>query len=201
VDVTMTAPPGLLTVIAGPSGSGKSTLLMLIAAADRPDAGHIEVDGECISDRSRTRRRRWRRDRLGIVLPQPSANLSGRFDALGNIVWANSLRRGAPRLTDADALARLEHLDLGPVAHSSIAMLSGGEQMRLAFAVAAVGRPSLIVADEPTASLDQAAAARLTETLRRVADEGAVVIVATHDRHIVDVADAVVSLDHGRRIG
>jgi putative ABC transport system ATP-binding protein/macrolide transport system ATP-binding/permease protein len=81
-----------------------------------------------------------------------------------------------------------------------VRQLSGGEQQRLAVACALVGDPALIVADEPTASLDRASADRVVEVLRAASDRGVTLVVAGHDRRVIDAADAVVELDHGRRV-
>jgi putative ABC transport system ATP-binding protein len=206
---------GRLTVIAGHSGSGKSTLLGLVGALDRPDEGDVFVDGHSLAMRSRRERRRWRRDRVGIVLPLPSDNLSQRFDARGNLEWAARLRRTATTsvatsattsvatsattsaTVDQELLARLGVLDvLGHAVHE----LSMGQQMRLAFACATIGRPPLVIADEPTASLDAEAGGSVIDALTTLAGAGAALVVATHDEAVIDAADHVVRLEDGRRI-
>lgn len=199
-DVTATIRRGALTVLAGPSGSGKSTLLMLIAAADIPSNGDIEVDGRSLPRRSRRGRRRWRRDHVGIVLPQPSENLTATHDAVGNVMWASSIRRAGTPLDQVAARALLQRVGLDGLAESPIVHLSGGEQMRLAVACAIVGDPTLVIVDEPTASLDAQSAQSVIDLLRQIATEGATVIVATHDAAIIDIADDVLRLDHGRLV-
>jgi putative ABC transport system ATP-binding protein len=196
--------PGELTAIAGHSGSGKSTLLGLVGALDRPDEGDVYVDGHSLAMRSRRERRRWRRDRVGIVLPLPSDNLSQRFDARGNLDWAARLRRADTTINttinttiDTDLLSRLGVLD---VLDHAVHELSMGEQMRLAFACATTGRPSLVIADEPTASLDAEAGASVIDALATLAGAGAALVVATHDEAVIDAADHVVRLEDGRRI-
>ena len=198
VDVNATVERGTMTVLAGPSGSGKSTLLMLIAAADRPDAGDIDVGGVSLMRQTRRDRRRWRRDRLGIVMPQPSDNLTERHDVIGNLLWSSSLRVGRPPLGRVEALEALGRVDLDDAADLRIAELSGGQQMRLAVQCAVVGEPALVVIDEPTASLDAAAASTVVGLLRQLADDGITLVVATHDPAIIAAADNVVRLDHGR---
>lgn len=198
VDVSASVRRATMTVLAGPSGSGKSTLLMLIAAADRPDSGDVDVAGVSLVRQSRRERRRWRRDRLGIVMPQPSDNLTERHDAIGNLLWAASLRSGRPPTARDEALDALRSVDLEQVASLPIAHLSGGQQMRLALICAATGDPPLLVVDEPTASLDAVAAGTVVELLRQLADRGITLVVATHDRSIIAAADDVVRLDHGR---
>jgi putative ABC transport system ATP-binding protein len=198
-DVDLRAASGTLTVVAGPSGSGKSTLLMVLAAVDRPDAGSVEVDGVDITALARRARRRWRRDRLGVVLAQPADNLTDRHDAVGNVVWASALR-GNGGIDRAGALAFLDELGIADVATAGRRELSGGQQQRLAFACAAVGGPTIVVADEPTASLDAASADLVAAFVRRLADLGTTLVVASHDERFADLGDAVVRLDHGRRV-
>jgi ABC-type lipoprotein export system ATPase subunit len=199
VDVDVDLRRGVMTVLSGPSGSGKSTLLMLIAAADRPDEGDIEIVGLSLLALSRRRRREWRRDRLGLVLPQPWDNLTETHDAIGNLQWAYDLRRRGP-LAASDASLALDRVGLACRATASVAQLSTGEQMRLAFACALVGDPVLIVADEPTASLDTDSASGVISVMSDLAATGTTLVVATHDHAVIDAADDVVALDHGRGI-
>jgi ABC-type lipoprotein export system ATPase subunit len=189
-----------LTVIAGPSGSGKSTLLGLFACIDRPDEGAVHVGTTNVSALSRTRRRRLRRDRIGIVLPQPSDNLLDTLDALGNLLWSARQRGGATGDGGPGPSELLASVGLAGAERKRTRELSGGEQQRLAIACALVCDPALVVADEPTASLDRASAAQVVEVLRAAADRGVTLVVAGHDRHVIEVADAVVELDHGRRV-
>ena len=196
-EVSMIARAGALTAVVGPSGSGKSTLLAQLACTDRPSAGTISLAGDDVTGLSRRARRRLRRRRLGIVLPQPSDNLLDELDAVGNLRWA-ARTRGAPTSTGADAYERLAQVGLASSGAKRVAELSGGEQQRLAVLCAAVGEPLLVLADEPTASLDRVTAAQLVDVLRAFADRGTTIVVATHDVALADAADHVVRLDHGR---
>jgi ABC-type lipoprotein export system ATPase subunit len=198
VDVTVIGQQ--LTVIAGPSGSGKSTLLGLFACIDRPDAGTVHVGPTNVTGLSRARRRRLRRERIGIVLPQPSDNLLDTLDALGNLVWSTRQRGATPGRAGPGPAELLASVGLAGAERKRVRELSGGEQQRLAIACALAGDPALVVADEPTASLDRASAAQVVEVLRAAADRGVTLVVAGHDRHVIEVADAVVELDHGRRV-
>jgi ABC-type lipoprotein export system ATPase subunit len=191
---------GTLTVVAGPSGSGKSVLLSMISCTDRPSAGTVRVDDQVVSDLGRRARRRFRRDRLGIVLPQPSDNLLDRISAIENVRWAERVRR--PRAGDAEhsSAALMEVVGISSVAHKSVRQLSGGEQQRVALVCALVGNPLLLVADEPTASLDATSSLAVVTALRSLGDRGVTMVVATHDPHVADVADSVIRLDHGRRV-
>ncbi len=196
-DVTMSVRRGSLTAIVGPSGSGKSTLLGLLACLDRPTSGRVLIDGSDVTSLDRGDRRRLRRHRLGVVLPQPSDNLLDGLDAVGNLRWALRVRSGHGIGLD-EAVARLASVGLGGAARKPVVALSGGEQQRLAVLCAAAGDPLLVLADEPTASLDRVTAATLAGVLRDVCDRGTTTVVATHDPSLVAVADVVVSLEHGR---
>jgi putative ABC transport system ATP-binding protein len=197
-DVTISVRRGSFTVIVGPSGSGKSTLLGLLACLDRPTSGRVLIEGSDVTSLGRGDRRRLRRHRLGVVLPQPSDNLLDDLDAVGNLRWAVRVRSG-DAVGIEEAVARLASVGLGGAAHKSVVALSGGEQQRLAVLCASAGDPLLVLADEPTASLDRATAAAVAGVLRHVCDRGTTTIVATHDPSVVAVADVVVSLEHGRR--
>ena len=196
-DVSMVARAGALTAVVGPSGSGKSTLLAQLACTDRPSAGTVTLAGVDVTAMTGRARRRLRRTRLGIVLPQPSDNLLDDLDAVSNLRWA-ARTRGAEPLSRDDAVAQLERVGLAASSAKRVVELSGGEQQRLAVLCAAVGDPVLVLADEPTASLDRVTAAQLVDLLRAFADGGATIVVATHDPALADAADDVVRLDHGR---
>jgi ABC-type lipoprotein export system ATPase subunit len=185
---------GRLSVITGPSGSGKSTLLRTFAGLQRPTAGRVEVDGRDLT-RLRARRRRWLRRRgIGVVLQDPADNLLAYLSAREQVELAARLRGAdaaeAPDLLDAVGLAdRQQCLP---------AELSGGEQQRVAFAAGAIGGPTLLLADEPTAELDGAAGATLIEIMVALVARGATLVVASHDRAVVAAADDLVQLRDGR---
>ncbi|MEO6125544.1 MAG: ATP-binding cassette domain-containing protein [Ilumatobacteraceae bacterium] len=197
--IDLLAERGQLTVIAGESGSGKSTLLAIVACIDRADSGMVLIGDVDVQQLSRPKRRNFRRRSLGLVLPAPADNLLHSLDAAGNLAWSARRRNG----THLDAEARETQLTLVGLEGSSnkrTGQLSSGEQQRLALLCALVGDPSLVLADEPTASLDAAASDRVTEVLRAAADAGATLMVSTHDERVIEAADAVIRLDHGRRI-
>jgi putative ABC transport system ATP-binding protein len=183
-----------LSVITGPSGSGKSSLLRALAGLQRPCSGQVEIDG-CDITRLRARQRRWlRRRSLGVVLQDPADNLVAYLRAREQVELAARLRGAdvaeAPVLLDAVGLAGREHC--------FPAELSGGEQQRVAFAAGAIGRPTLLLADEPTAELDADAGARLVVIMGELVGRGATLVVASHDAAVVSAADHVVHLRDGR---
>lgn len=199
--IDLDIPIGGMTVVAGPSGSGKSTLLSLLACMQRPDEGVVMVGDTDVLALGRSARRELRRDRLGIVLPQPSENLLDQFDAAANVHWAASQRRNRSSTpSSADLESLLESVGLAAAGSRRVRELSGGEQQRLAVACALAGGPDLVILDEPTASLDRVNAAVLVEVLASVASRGATMVIATHDPMMIEAGDVVAELDHGRRM-
>ena len=194
VEVSLEMPPGAVTLVMGRSGSGKSTLLRLIACMERPDDGEIVIDGVDVLALSERRRRRMRRDRIGYVFSRPSDNLLPYLRAQEQLDLAAGLR-GLKKKAARDLL---EPLGLGHRARSLPDQLSGGERQRLAFAAASVGRPALLVADEPTAELDSASVAILLGQMAGLAESGTAVVVASHDPRLLEIADAIVRLEDGR---
>jgi putative ABC transport system ATP-binding protein len=199
--VDIQVPVGRMTVVSGPSGSGKSTLLALLACTQRPDEGIVRIGDTDVLALGRRARRELRRDRLGIVLPQPSENLLDQLDAAANVRWAAQQRRIPERTNPPTDVAQLlASVGLSAASSRHVRELSGGEQQRLAVACALAGGPELVILDEPTASLDRANATILVEVLAGVASRGATMVIATHDPLVMEAGDVMVELDHGRRV-
>jgi putative ABC transport system ATP-binding protein len=198
VDVTLTVPRARVTVVVGPSGSGKSSLLRLLACIDRPDTGAVVIAGQRV-DRLRARaRRRLRQRQVAYLFQRPGENLLPYLDALEQVRLAGRLRGVA--VSGADARALLDRLGLGARADHRPAQLSGGEQQRLAVACGVVGSPALVVADEPTAELDTAAAERVLEAMEDLAGAGIGFVISSHDPRVMAIADGFIRLDHGRLV-
>ena len=191
VDVTFR--PGTLSVLMGPSGSGKSSLLSVLALQERPSGGDLWVQGEEVTTVRGRRLRRLRTTTLAWVAQRPTHSLVPHLTADEQLRDV-ARRRGAGR-GDGDAL--LAALDLTGRRHVRADRLSGGEQQRLAVAAALVGGTPIVVADEPTAELDDASADALRGVLRAHVDAGGCVVVATHDPRLLDGADRVLRLRHG----
>ncbi|WP_222262642.1 ABC transporter ATP-binding protein [Modestobacter marinus] len=197
-DVTLAVPRARVTVVVGPSGSGKSSLLRLLACIDSPDRGEVLVAGQRVDRLGARARRRLRRREVAYLFQRPGENLLPYLDAVAQVRLAAQLR-GAPVTTDA-ALALLDRLGLHARADHHPAQLSGGEQQRLAVACGVVGDPALVVADEPTAELDTAAAERVLVAMEDLAASGVGFVLSSHDPRVMAIADGFVRLDHGRLV-
>jgi putative ABC transport system ATP-binding protein len=190
--VTASFPRGSVTAVIGPSGSGKSSLLRLIAGLDHLTDGSLTVDGVEADGTGSRGRRRIRRRSVGYVFQQPSDNY------LPHLTLGEHLRMAAGRGRPADPLlALLDTLAVADRSDHRPDALSGGEQQRGAFAEALATGAPLVVADEPTAELDEASAALVLERIRALADGGVSFVIATHDPAVIAVADERLVLDHG----
>ncbi|MCZ2810581.1 ATP-binding cassette domain-containing protein [Modestobacter sp. VKM Ac-2979] len=197
-DVTVAIPRAQVTVVVGPSGSGKSSLLRLLACIDSPDAGEVLIAGQRVDQLGARARRALRQRQVAYLFQRPGENLLPYLDAVAQVRLAASLR-GAP-VTAAAALALLDRLGLRERADHHPAQLSGGEQQRLAVACGVVGDPALVVADEPTAELDTAAAERVLVAMEDLAAAGVGFVISSHDPRVMAIADGFVRLDHGRLV-
>jgi putative ABC transport system ATP-binding protein len=189
-------PGGRVTTIVGPSGSGKSSLLRILACVDRPTAGSVRVAGQEVADLGVRRRRALRRTAVGYVFQNPVDNLVEYLRPVDQVRLAARLRGLRPDLDDIERL--LGMLGLQHRSRHLPVQMSGGEQQRLAFACAVIGRPAIVVADEPTAELDSASADRVLEAVHDLRAEGVAFIVSSHDPRVVDTADHLLRLEHGR---
>jgi putative ABC transport system ATP-binding protein/macrolide transport system ATP-binding/permease protein len=186
-----------LHVVAGLAGSGVSTLLGLIACLDRPDAGQVWVAGVETVSASRAARRELRRRVIGIVQTRPAANLLPDVTAGGNVAWAAKRRTGAV-LNSSGIEAHLDMVGLAGAARTRVTALGGGEQQRLALACSLAGEPRIVIADDPTATLDRDEATRFVNATRDAADRGVCVLVGSSDPLMVAAADALTRLAAGR---
>ena len=190
-------PTGSITAITGPSGSGKTSLLRIFAAQDRPTAGTALIAGESLATLSARRLRSLRRRHIGYVFAKPPDNLLAHLDAQEHLALAGRLRGLSRRESAQEGDELLGLLGLGDRRGHRPDQLSGGEQQRLAFAQAVVGRPALVVADEPTGELDRATTEDLLAAVRELSRRGSTVVLATHDPQAAAVADQVLHMRSG----
>ena len=186
---------GRVTAVTGPSGSGKSSLLALLALRERPSGGEVWLLGERADGLGVRRRRELVRRTVGWVPQRPSHDLFPQLTAAEQLEQAVRLRRGDHNPDVDDGL--LDRLGLGHRTTARPGQMSGGEQQRLAVAAAVVGRPSVVLVDEPTAELDDESAELVLAELVRCAGDGATVVVTTHDQRVVAAAGTVLALRHG----
>ena len=185
---------GEFVVLEGPSGSGKSTTIHLIAALDHPTSGTISVQGRDLSHRHRLDK--FRREQVGVIFQLH--NLLPHLDALQNveIVMLGGKLHLAQRRTRAAEL--LHAVGLDAQAHVYPPELSGGERQRIAVARALANNPPLILADEPTGSLDDDTAKLVIDLLRAHCTAGGSVLAVSHDPRLTSAADRVLRLVRGR---
>src|SRR6266852_4263862 len=197
--VDLSVATGQIVVLLGRSGSGKSTLLNLVSGIDQPTSGTVRVDGVDVAAQSETARTRLRRRRIGFIFQF--------FNLIGTLTVEENLRLplelngvdGAPGRERA--LHLLGEVGLADRAASFPDRLSGGEQQRVAVARALVHDPALILADEPTGTLDADTAAVVLDLLDRLVRElGKTVVMVTHSREVVGVADRVFAVQHGHLV-
>jgi putative ABC transport system ATP-binding protein len=184
---------GTVTAVTGPSGSGKSSLLSIIALRERATGGDLELCGQSVAALSTRRLAALRRHSVSWVAQRPADSLFPQLSAHDQVVQAARLRH----VPVDDALAVLGRLGLDDHHHVEVGRLSGGEQQRLAVGAASVVASPVLVADEPTAELDDESAELVLAELARCAANGAAVLVATHDDRVIARADRVLALRHG----
>jgi ABC-type lipoprotein export system ATPase subunit len=189
--------PKEMMAIVGASGSGKSTLLNILGGLDLPTAGRAVVDGYDLGRMGRRERTIYRRRVVGMIWQQTMRNLLPYLSAVENVELPMVLDGRSGRR--ARALELLDLVGLGERIHHRPAHLSGGEQQRVAIAVALANEPSVVLADEPTGELDSATSAEVFGVLRKVnAELGTTIVVVTHDALVTDQVPRTVAIRDGR---
>jgi putative ABC transport system ATP-binding protein len=194
--VSLTIAAGELVALSGPSGSGKSTLLHLIGCLDRPDSGEIRLGDLRVSHMRAGALAAVRRDRLGFIFQ--SFNLVPVLTARENVEYPLLLTRIGGRERRRRVADLLDSVGLEAKADRRPHELSGGERQRVAIARALVNRPSLVLADEPTANLDSVTGAAVLDVMEDLRDRlGAAFLFASHDPRVVERMDRVIELKDG----
>ena len=197
-DVSLNIAGGDLVALMGPSGSGKTTLLLCVSLILEPTAGTVVFDGQTIYQDGWTGFdvRRLRREKIGFIFQ--TANLIPFLTARENVLLPQHLVGMKGEAAENRAHELLEYMEVAERADYLPPLLSGGEQQRVAIARALANRPRVILADEPTASLDTARGKRVMELLRKVARENqTAVITVTHDARMIEGFDYVYHLKDG----
>jgi putative ABC transport system ATP-binding protein len=183
--------------IAGPSGSGKTTLLNIIGALDTPTQGEVMLEGEYMSRMSRREQAFLRRDRLGFIFQ--SYNLIPVLTVLENTEYVMLLQGRDKKERHQAARKVLSQVGMEGLEDRRPGELSGGQQQRVAVARAIVSKPSLVLADEPTANLDSVTGAKLLDTMSDLNSQlGITFVFSSHDRMVLERASRVVRLRDGR---
>ena len=190
---------GEVLAIVGPSGSGKSTLLNILGGLDQPTSGTVTVGDVDLLGLSPDGLMRYRRDVVGFVWQQNARNLLPYLTALQNVQLPMQLRGVGPRERHERACDLLEAVAVSERMDHRCGELSGGEQQRVAIAIALANGPGLLLADEPTGSVDSRTAGVIVDLFRSLAHRyGVTVVIVTHDTHISQHVDRTVAIYDGR---
>lgn len=196
-EVSVHVRPGEFVALVGPSGSGKTTLLSILAALLQPSAGQILLDGRDLSQLTEAQRVAVRREKIGFTFQ--ANNLVPYLSALENVELMLRLNNRLDRAGKLRAKELLHRLGLGERLHNLPSQMSGGQQQRVAIARALIHNPSLVLADEPTASLDTERAFQVVETFANlIHEQQRAGIMVTHDLRMCRYVDRVVQMRDGR---
>lgn len=196
-NVSLAFPAGILSLVMGPSGSGKTTLLSVLGCLLKPQDGSVLVNGKDVAVLTEDERTHIRREQIGFIFQ--SFRLFKSLTAIENVMLALEIA-GAQKLhARSKAEQLLEKLDLSDKKHLRPDELSGGEKQKVAIARALLREPTIILADEPTASLDSQAGELITQILQDVAEERrCTVVIVSHDERLRVFAKNIIRLSDGR---
>ena len=187
---------GKIYSLSGPSGSGKSTLLNLLSLIDRPSSGNIKIDNRNINHNEIETNDKIRSSNIGIVYQEK--NLLPDFTALENVCIASLAANNNYKMAEQESLKIIQKVGLKDRTNHYPSELSGGELQRIAISRAIVNKPRIILADEPTGSLDHENANQIFNLLFKLKNKDRVIIFATHNRFFANKADYKISLSNGK---
>ena len=187
---------GKIYSLSGPSGSGKSTLLNLLSLIDRPSSGNIKIDNRNINHNEIEINDKIRSSNIGIVYQEK--NLLPDFTAIENVCLASLAANNNQKIAEQESLKIIQKVGLKDRANHYPSELSGGEMQRIAISRAIVNKPRIILADEPTGSLDHENANQIFNLLFKLKNNDRVIIFATHNRFFANKADYKISLSNGK---
>jgi len=186
---------GKIYSLMGPSGSGKSTLLNLLSLIDRPSSGSISIENNNIDFKNSKKNDLLRAKKIGIIYQQD--NLLSDFTAIENIYLANLAAGNNKEFSIAKSKILLRKVGLSSRANHYPSQLSGGEKQRVSIARALINDPQIILADEPTGSLDLETAKGVFEILKKQINPNRLIIFATHNRFFADKSDCLLEIVNG----
>lgn len=192
----LTVNKGELTALIGNSGSGKSTFLNMIGGLDRPSAGSLWVDGKNLFTMSEKELVLYKRDTVGFVWQNNGRNMLPYLTAIENIMLPMNL--SSTKHKKDKALELLEMVGLSHKKHSKMNMLSGGEQQRIAIAIALANSPKLLLADEPTGSVDTKTADYIFDLFTELNKNGQTILIVTHDMALSKKVKRVIAIRDGK---
>ena len=187
---------GKIYSLSGPSGSGKSTLLNLLSLIDRPSSGNIKIDNRNINHNEIEINDKIRSSNIGIVYQEK--NLLPDFTAIENVCIASLAANNNHKIAEQESLKIIQKVGLKDRINHYPSELSGGEMQRIAISRAIVNKPRIILADEPTGSLDHENANQIFNLLFKLKNKDRVIIFATHNRFFANKADYKISLSNGK---
>jgi putative ABC transport system ATP-binding protein len=197
--IDLVVPAGQFMMLIGPSGSGKTTLLSILGCVLAPSNGEGFLFGSALHSRAESERPALRLQYIGFIFQ--GHNLMPSMSAAENVAFPLELRGYSKSNARKEALDVLDAVGLSDKANRRPDELSGGQRQRVAVARAVAGRPPLILADEPTASLDAESGMQVTQLLKRLSSErGHTVVVVTHDNRIFHLADRMVHIEDGQLV-
>ncbi|MFZ5968214.1 MAG: ABC transporter ATP-binding protein [Bacillota bacterium] len=197
-DVDIDIAPGEFVAVMGPSGSGKSTLMNILGCLDRPSDGKYQLDGEKIETLNDIQLAAIRNKKIGFVFQ--SFNLLPRITALSNVELPMMYAGVPAKERKEKALAALEKVGLSDRVDHRSNELSGGQRQRVAIARSLVNNPSIILADEPTGNLDSKSGEEIMGIFQELNDEGATIVLVTHEPEIAQHAKRIIAFRDGKLI-
>ncbi len=194
-DVTLEIAPGKITAIYGPSGCGKTSLLSIISGLDSQYQGNLYFKNQNMRDFSERDLTYFRKSHIGFVFQ--NFNLIPHQSVLENVKMPLYVKNMTDKEMVEIATKELNRLGIGGFIKKNVKQLSGGQKQRVAIARALVNNPEMIVADEPTGSLDSQSQENVLEIFKELAEAGKTVIIVTHNPEVADYADVVIKMKDG----
>ena len=197
-ELNMSVEKGELLAIVGSSGSGKTTLMNILGGLDRPSAGRVHVDGQDLLKLTDNQLNKYRREKVGFVWQQSARNLVPYLNAINNVKLPMTLAGATGASKNKRAEELLDMVGLSQRKRHHLPELSGGEQQRVAIAVALANNPTLLLADEPTGEVDSATAATIYNTFRTLSSElKLTTVIVSHDPGVAKQVQRVIAIRDG----